>query len=156
MFKRFCAINHPTTSNYKNNIKIHLQDNFIIYLALPKLIVQYICFIKCVSLALTHRLTCRNCSHKRHIWCIFRMRGFTVIMPLPWQRPRFFFTTIHFLVQTYQAIKKNMVVLCSTVGRGYSYFYASFREWPQHYKALSPKQVILATKEAITPTLKMI
>ena len=42
-FKRFCAINHPTTSKYKNNIKINLQDNFIIYLAIPKSIVQCNC-----------------------------------------------------------------------------------------------------------------
>ena len=31
MFKRFCVLNLPTVSNYKNNMKIHLQNNFITY-----------------------------------------------------------------------------------------------------------------------------
>ena len=38
-------------------------------------------------------------------------------MPLPWQRPQlFFFTTIHFLDQTYQAIKK--IWLCFVLSWG--------------------------------------
>ena len=72
MLKRFCTINLPTTSNYKNNMKIHLQDNFITYLVLPKSIVQCICFIKCVSLASTHRLTC---SSPRARGVLFVLKG---------------------------------------------------------------------------------
>ena len=58
----------------------------------------------------------------------------TVIMPLPGYHGNApdFFHNHPFPNTDISSNQKNMVVLCSTVGRGYSYFYASFTEWPQH------------------------
>ena len=122
MFKRFCAINPPTTSNYKNNIKIHLHDNFITYLALPKSIVQCICFIKWVSLASTHRLTCRSCTHTRHILVHFQDKRLYGYNAVTMATSPIFFHNHPFPSPDILSNQTNMVVLCSTVGRGYSYF----------------------------------